>query len=435
MSAFKRKYIDDAADHSGDDTSEGESDLSGDESNDSIVCDDDEVEYEDDADESKNEHPREIKESSFKKVQKKLVAHKNSIEKHLNDEARDALKQNVKVIPLNNSEDMKRPNVKIPSSKGIQESDIPPKPKNMGLQKKAATSNLFHFRMIFTNGAMFNKFLLPIANAVNELCFNLTSSSDFTGIRLEAHDTYLTLANKSRYSCDIEAGVSLDKKPMNPDDLNGLSFSVSAGSFMQTLNCAIIKDTVLTITKYAETPDKITFESITNENDVKTVYSCDMLAESRLQSLKEMQFNLGYHINLQLKTLKDETANAKKCGASTIFFSLFQAEDEKDDNILHSRLSVGFRGTLTSGCHDFYQSARKIERDENGKTIIEWQQSTSLTTEERSKLEMKQFSYNEYDNNKLRLFLNHMVSFFRSFIKSRVQTNLFIPQYRISSGS
>jgi hypothetical protein len=408
MSTFKRKYIDDAANHSGDETSEGESDLSGDESNDSMVCDDDEVEYEDDADHSKTKHPREIKESAFKRIQKKLIGNKNSNDK-LNDEARDAMKQNVKSIPLNKTEETKRPVVKMPSSKGIQESDIPPKPKNMGSQKKAATSNLYHFRMIFTNGAMFNKFLLPIANAVNELCFNLTSSADFTGIRLEAHDTYLTLANKSRYSCDIEAGVSSEKKPMTADDLNGLSFSVSAGSFMQTLNCAIIKDTVLTITKYADSPDKITFESITNENDVKTVYSCDMLAESRLQSLKEMQFNLGYHINLQLKTLKDETANAKKCGASTIFFSLFQAEDEKDDNILHSRLSVGFRGTLTSGCHDFYQSARKIERDENGKTVIEWQQSTSLTSEERQKLEMKQYSYNEYDNNKLRLFLNHMV--------------------------
>jgi hypothetical protein len=149
------------------------------------------------------------------------------------------------------------------------------------------------------------------------------------------------------------------------------------------------------------THDKLTFESITNESDVETVYECDLLAESRLESLKGMQFNLGYHVNLYMKTLKEQTVNAKKCGASTIYFELFQAEDPDDSDIVHSRLRLGFKGTSTSGSHDFYQSAKK--------TLEEWKPLAGISLADRSHLNMERKSYNEYDNSKLRLFLNHMV--------------------------
>ena len=235
---------------------------------------------------------------------------------------------------------------KLLSNKTIQESSIPPKPKNLGVQK-LSTSKKFDFRLSFTNGAMFYKFLLPIANAVNELRFNLATTPEFTGLRLEAHDTYLTLANKSRYECDIDTGDV---------DAEDLFFCVSATSFMQTLGCATLKDTVLMITKYSG--DKMTFESITNESDVQTVYECDLLAESRLESLKGMQFNLGFHVNLNMKTLKDHTSNAKKC--------------------------------LSDG------------------DVVEWQPIAGLDFNTRSKTAMERKSYNEYDNSKLRLFLSHM---------------------------
>ena len=281
---------------------------------------------------------------------------------------------------------------KLLSNKTIQESSIPPKPKNLGVQK-LSTSKKFDFRLSFTNGAMFYKFLLPIANAVNELRFNLATTPEFTGLRLEAHDTYLTLANKSRYECDIDTGDV---------DAEDLFFCVSATSFMQTLGCATLKDTVLMITKYSG--DKMTFESITNESDVQTVYECDLLAESRLESLKGMQFNLGFHVNLNMKTLKDHTSNAKKCGASTIYFELFQSKDEKDDTIVHSKLSLGFKGNSTSGSHDFYQSAKCLSDGD----VVEWQPIAGLDFNTRSKTAMERKSYNEYDNSKLRLFLSHM---------------------------
>lgn len=469
---LKRKYIDDAAHHSGDETSEGGSEGSESESDDSMVCGDDEIEYEEGAGKVDFNH-REVTEKMLKKHRKKLQRAQNarilanmtqafaetathidkdieeSLKKKRKEDEEDGMKMN-RTIPTTKSmpsrhkisarlgaTELKDSNdsdsaeiadivakasndggvkeVKLASNKFLHESSIPPKPKSMGfegslLSKKVVSAKKINFRMIFTNGSMFFKFLLPIASAVHELRMNLVATPEFTGIRLEAHDTYLTLANKSRFECDIEAGFTADGAPLATEDLTGLSFCVPAASFMQTLGCATLKDTVLTITKYADAPDKVTFESVTNENDVQTVYSCDLLAESRLESLKGMQFNLGYHVNIYLKTLKEQTVNAKKCGASTIFFALYQAEDGDDSDVVHSRLSVGFKGTVTSGCHDFYQSARKIEREEeNGSKIIEWEPLASLKSAKRQGIQMKQSSYNEYDNSKLRLFLNHMV--------------------------
>lgn len=302
------------------------------------------------------------------------------------------------------------------SNKFLSESSIPRKPDNAINNKAGITKKFkkrpFHFRLLFTNGAMFHKFLVPVSSAVSELRFNLTVTKDFTGVRLEAHDTFFTLANKSRYECDLEAG-ELNGVKLENDQLTGLSFCVHSESFMQTLGCAILKDTVLSITKYVDSSDKITFESITNENDVQTVYSCNVLAESRLESLKGMQFDLGYHVNIYLKTLKEQTMNAKKCGASTIFFSLFQSEDVQ--GVTHSRLSIGFKGTVTSGCHDFYQSAKKVEKyvnngeNKDSTKVIEWEPLPCLPTTD-SENKMKLVSHNEYDNSKLRVFLNHMVS-------------------------
>ena len=457
MSKRVSRYVDNEAAHSGDETSSGESGGES-ESNDSMICGDDEITYEDGVEPSSENH-RAVSEKELQKHRKKLDAKRARRDRDESAEtaAEDAVKQKKmkeekKAAFLNllsNNKTVKDPPVdskqpkrlsspdiedsdtedkpskdskivpeqklsaksKLASNKTHNEADIPPKPLSLGFGKKKSNGNgkKFVFRVFFTNGAMFYKFLLPIANAVHELRFNLTSSESFTGIRLEAHDTYLTLANKSRYECDIEGGFSLDGTPVSSEELTGMSFCVTASSFMHTLGCATLKDTVLTITKYSDNPDKVTFEALTNENDVQTVYSCDLLAESRLESLKGMSFSLGYHVNIYLKTLKEQTVNAKKCGASTIFFALYQATDDDDKDVVHSRLSVGFCGTVTSGSHDFYQSARKIERqDDEGGKVTEFQALAGLSISERQQITMTRMSYNEYDNAKLRLFLSHM---------------------------
>ena len=397
----KNRYIDDEAAHSGDDVSVGSSD------NDESLSDHESFIDHDEHLEDSLDHAN-VPEEAFQKngVPKRKLS---EILKVSEDDAKELNKNLKRKASQNSSPAEKKP--KLMSNKTIPESSIPPKPIDFEKKKSFTKSSSsltgssgkkFIFRLSFTNGAMFHKFLLPIASAVTELRFNLTATSEFNGLRLEAHDTYLTLANKSRFECDVDCGDLPNEK------ISEIYFCVAASSFMQTLGCATLKDTVLMITKYADSPDKMTFESITNESDVQTVYDCDLLAESRLESLKGMQFNLGYHVNLYMKTLKEQTTNAKKCGAATIYFELFQAIDNEDSSIVHSRLSLGFKGTSTSGSHDFYQSAKKIEDGEN----TEWQPLAGQNLMERSKLKMERKSYNEYDNSKLRLFFNHMVRLF-----------------------
>jgi hypothetical protein len=453
------RYIDKEAAHSGDDTSCGSSDIANEsEMDDSII--DDEIKYEEGFSKTSEKHPRECSDKEFSQIAKnlqkkaktsglstltpsKLSSAAEAILQAEEREKSDISEEETAANTLNLaskksfsalfvSEDQQetkeknikeKPKPKLLSNKIISESSIPPKPQNFGKKntfekseenglnkKKNAYARKFYFRMMLTNGNIFLKFLQPVANAVQELRFNFTITPEFTGLRLEAHDPFLTLANKSRYECDIEAGEGVE----STEELSGLSFCVQASSFLQTLNCATLPDTVLSITKYCDSPDKISCESVTNENDVKTVYACDLLAESTIECLQGMQFNLGYHVNIYLKTLKEQTQNAKKCGASTIFFALYQVEDKDDSSITHSKLSVGFKGQSTSGCHDFYQSAKRVEKEVNGDDdedetkVVEWDPIPCLKSAQLQSLDMKRVSYNEYDNSKLRLFLNHM---------------------------
>lgn len=292
----------------------------------------------------------------------------------------------------------KRP--KLSSNKIIDEMSIPPKPAHMDIDSSNAIENErkqkkdFIFRLIFINGSIFNKFLLPISNSVHEMRFTITDTEDFKGLKLAAHDTYMTLANKSRFECDVEIDKDADPEL--------LEFSVSATQFMQTLSCSSLKDTVLTITKYSASENKITFESLTNEKDVHAVYTCDTLAESRLHqsNIEAMEFNFGFHINLNLKTVKELIGNAKRCGASHVYFELYQANE---NGIEHSKLNIGFHGgQSTSGAHEFYTSSKKIE---NG-SLTAYQPVP--ITDDIKKIKFIKKSFNEYDNNKLRLFLNHM---------------------------
>jgi len=448
------KYVEAEAEQSGDETSVGDSAAGSVSEDDSMVVDDDVVEYESGVDSSEEVNHAALSDKELRKHRKRMEQSRRS---QLLAAATAAMQEEGKRkpptppaktvfarlsaprappptalaspdmpsgdgCPSNEAPPSPAPlravvKTKLVSNKVLHESAIPPKPASLlragAKQPKppaAAGARKFVFRMYLTNGVMFHKFLLPIANAVHELRFNLTATDEFTGLRLEAHDTYLTLANKSRYECDIDAGVSEDDgAPLTTDALTGMSFCVAASSFMQTLGCATLKDTVLTITKYVDAPDKMTFESVSNENDVQAVYSCDVLAESRLESLDGMRFRMGYHVNVFLKTLKEQTINAKRCGASHIFFELHQAEDPTDEAVVHSRMSVGFKGTVTSGSHDFYQSARRLERKgDEGNTTTEWEPLAGMTLAERFKLKLERRSYNEYDNAKLRLFLNHM---------------------------
>jgi hypothetical protein len=276
---------------------------------------------------------------------------------------------------------------------------IPSPPKL--IEKKTEKKKNYDFRITITNGQNFLRFMLPVANAVNEMRFNLAMTPVFTGLRLEAHDTCATLANISKFDCDIDPGVSgPGEKILTKEEVSAITFCVATKTFMQTMNCSVLKEAVLTITRYNHTSDALTFESASNEDDVRAVYSCALLDQSSQEPL-QFSINLNFHVTVELKTLKELSQNAKKCGAASIRFEVFQRVDESDESIVHSRMSIGFKSGSTSGNHGFYHSARKSIR--NG--VVEW---TSIPGSSRSQEGMEQKCNNSYDISKLRTFLSHM---------------------------
>ena len=103
--------------------------------------------------------------------------------------------------------------------------------------------------MTFTNGILLQKFIEPIAHSVKMIRFALNKTSVFTGFRMEAHNAMWTLANKSRFECDVESGVGVHGSPMTDEEVNKYVFCVNAKSFMEALTSSALKETTLSITR------------------------------------------------------------------------------------------------------------------------------------------------------------------------------------------
>jgi hypothetical protein len=326
-----------------------------------------------------------IKNKDLKKVKSESEAESTS--DSTNSESSDGEKEHDEIN--NDSDDKETSPQKKPR---MSISAIPPRPETTKVTEKKDYS----FRITITNGQNFLKFMLPIANAVNEMRFNLSVSPTFSGLRLEAHDTCATLANISKFDCDIDSGDGVSQ-----EELNQITFCVSTKTFMHTMNCSVLKEAVLKITKYTN-GDSLTFESSSNEDDVRAAYSCDLLDNSSQEPL-QFSINLNFHVTVELKTLKELIQNAKKCGASAIRFEVFQRVQEDDENIVHSRMNIGFKSGSTSGSHGFLHSAKKSLR--NG--VTEW---TSVPGSKSQFVMngMQKKCDNSYDVTKLRTFLSHM---------------------------
>lgn len=291
--------------------------------------------------------------------------------------------------------------VKVFSNKNLDASKVPPKPVQVA---KVKSGKAFDFRLIFTNGVLLRKFLEPAAHAVKKMRFVICQGQPdaFTGFKIECHDTAFTLADRGLFECDIESSKG-------PTGADGISFCVNAESFMEALLACTLKETDICITRYSGNDDKITFESTNNENDVRAAYSCGLVDSSQVDSLDGISIELGFHVNVQMSTLKELSLNAKRCGAPTLKFDLWQAEDSKDSSVVHSKMCVGFQGQNTSGSHDFYISTRRETKEGPDGPQTSWAPLSSpagLDAIEALKMDKK--CTNEYDNKKLRLFLNHM---------------------------
>jgi hypothetical protein len=297
--------------------------------------------------------------------------------------------------------------VKVFSNKTLDESKVPPKPKGPKATKKEKP---FDFRLTFTNGILLRKFLEPAAHAVIKMRFSICQPTDpeaFRGFTIECHDQAFTLADRGLFECDVECTAP------GRASADGTTFCVAAEAFMEALVSSTLKETDLRITRYTDNEDRITFESTNNENDVRTVYHCNLMDASQVDSLDGISIELGFHVNVSMSTLKELSLNAKRCGAPTLKFDLWQAVDLTDPSIVHSKMCIGFQGLHTSGSHDFFISTRKETKDGppgEAKQIVWAPLSTSMGLDAMETLKMDLKCSNEYDNKKLRLFLNHMES-------------------------
>ena len=291
----------------------------------------------------------------------------------------------------------KQAKITVFSNKTLDASRVPPKP---AMTLKPSKGKPHDFRMIFTNGVLLRKFLEPAAHAVKKMRFVICVTPSFTGFKIECHDQAFTLADRGIFECDIDA----------PRDVNGEIFCVTAESFMEALVSSTLKETDLCITRYSDASDKITFESTNNENDVKAMYTCTLVDSSQVDSLDGIAIELGFHVNVQMSVLKDLSLNAKRCGAPTLRFDLWQAVDLTDAAVVHSKMCIGFVGPNTSGSHDFYISTRRnVFKNAAGESEVKWEPlHTSVGLEAMEDLVLEKRCSNEYDNKKLRMFLNHM---------------------------
>lgn len=310
--------------------------------------------------------------------------------------------------------------IKVFSNKTIDESKVPPKPAGLSGAAGGAAARAkkqarpFDFRLTFTNGVLLRKFLEPAARAVKKMRFVIcqapAGSDAFTGFRIECHDSAFTLADRGMFECDVETGGAI-LTAKGPQGANGETFCVNADAFMEALLASTLKETDLRITKYTDGPEeRITFESINNENDVRTVYSCGIVEASQVQSLDGITIELGFHVNVHMATLKELSLSAKRCGAPTLKFELWQAADLKDPAVVHSKMAIGFKGDNTNGSHDFFISTRKESKkgpDGTMRTVFT-PLPESKGLEELDGLTLEKKCSNEYDNKKLRMFLNHM---------------------------
>jgi hypothetical protein len=296
-------------------------------------------------------------------------------------------------------------------AKTLDVAQIPPRPASLGptlapgasaASTKSKRAKPFLFRVEFTDGVSARKFLDVVASAVTEMRFHIIAEKGFTGLRLEAHDANWHTAIRSQLECSVKAGSTPEGGPATLQSLHETSFTVSAGRFMTALDCALLKDTTLSLTRYHSTvKEEITFEAITNEDDVRTAYAAPLIAspDTQLGNISHVAVELGFHVNVNIDVLAKLCSIAKKCAAATMDFEVFQAVDAHDPAVLHSRMHIGF-GEF--GGHDFFLTSRRSGTD--------WVPVTGPTEAEREDIVYVRKSSNSYDAAKLRLFVGKLAT-------------------------
>lgn len=283
--------------------------------------------------------------------------------------------------------------------------ESPSRLPTLEVSKKKSTKKEkpFEYRLNVTNGDFLRKFLSIYSKCVEKLHFRLTYTDEFKGFRLDAHNSSWTLANKSRFECRLEIGEK-NGKPQDPALLNGISFTVNAVNFMNKLSCSVIPETVLTLTNYGD--ETIVLSSTSNEDDVISKYSCQLLENVSTEGLDGLKLTAGFHVNVLTKTLKKLSNNADVCGSADLRFTLRQALDPHNPSIIHSEIFIGFKDPRSSATEydgtTFYVSATKSIND----SVTTWELCDA--PDERESIPFQLKSSNDYDNSNLRVLLSHV---------------------------
>jgi hypothetical protein len=216
------------------------------------------------------------------------------------------------------------------------------------IRKKAKPG--FHYEIIFTNARFAQSFWIVACKALPHLFFHLEVTDDYSGLRLEAHDSPPTMAIKSIFECIIREGVDAQGSPVSRSDLHGEVFCVTSKNLLKVFQCTQLKDAPLRLVKY-HGKDGISFEAQTNEEDVQTSFMlpfCSKTPSNVLQKLKAE----GLRIEMATHVLQKLASVAGDIEATTLRFELFGAPST-DPDITRNKLTVAFPGAEISGSYDF----------------------------------------------------------------------------------
>ena len=300
-------------------------------------------------------------------------------------------------------EDQNEPAKKVHKPQGNKSLDmkhVPAEPKTKQSQPSKSKAN-FHYAIRFTNARHAQSFWEVASKALPYLFFHLEVTENYSGLRLEAHDTPPTMAIKSRMECIIQEGVDQFGKPVDRLSLNGEIFCVNSKNLLKCFKCAQVKDTPLTLKKW-HNKDGIIFEAFTNEEDVKTEYMLPFYTKTpstvlqRIPTTSDMQVKMATHVLQKLATI------SSTLGATLLRFDLFEAESEATD-VTRYKLIVFFTGSEIPGGHTFYLGAKKT----NVKGIEEFEPIVT-SAQEQEAFKWNLVSSNSYNSNKFKLFVSNL---------------------------
>lgn len=395
MSSKLKKYIDDEAAHSGNESSAGEDDARSHDTyeKDSFVVSDSDASDSDEEQLQKAKNKRLKKEaaedaSSAKAAVAALKARHATTSKKSDVSASASAPAAVHKPHGNKSLDLKH--VPAEPAKGAA-AVAKPKPK-------------FHFSISFTNARFAEIFWNVACKALPYLFFHLEVTDEYAGLRLEAHDTPPTMAIKSKMECIIEAGVDAEGTLLDRKAIDGQFFCVKSKTLLKCFKCGTLKDTPLRLTKFHEN-DGIMFEASTDEADVKTRYLLPFYAKPPSSILSRINTASDIQIKMNTSVLQKLADNGNNLDAPTLRFDLFTAETDRNDGITRNKLTVFFPGEEIQGSHTFFLSTKKRTVKDG---IDEYEPIAEEDESISANMKWKPLSSNSYATSKFRLFVSNL---------------------------